>query len=54
MLCMYVLLRKLVIVSFIFVYYMWLYVYYSGAEEWSLVSIEVETINQSINQSINQ
>ena len=31
---------------------MWSYVYCSGAEEWRLPSTRVETINQSINQSI--
>ena len=31
---------------------MWSYVYCSGVEEWCLPSTEVETINQSINQSI--
>ena len=31
---------------------MWLYIYCSGAEEQHLLSIGVETINQSINQSI--
>ena len=31
---------------------MWLYVYCSGAEEWRLPSTGIETINQSINQSI--
>ena len=31
---------------------MWSYVYCSDVEEWCLPSTEVETINQSINQSI--
>ena len=39
-------------VSMVLFLCMWLYVYCSGAEEWRLPSIEVETINQSINQSI--
>ena len=30
----------------------WSYVYCSGVEEWCLPSTEIETINQSINQSI--
>ena len=51
MLCMYVLCYvSMVIVSFILC--IWLYVYCSGAEEWHLPSTRVETINQSINQSI--
>ena len=53
MLCMYVLYYvSMVIVSFILC--MWLYVYCSGAEERHLPSTRVETINQSINQSINR
>ena len=47
MFCMYVLLCK-----YGFILCMWSYVYCSGVEEWCLPSTKVETINQSINQSI--